>query len=215
MINNAISNIISATLIFFGISGAPTAPAERLYWETAYNVTTMNSPDNILLSENKRIFSAEDLAWYKANSERNVNIVIRDYESMEVPVTVTLRKPITIEEFKILVDNYAININSFKGRAIDEFDSRVTLGGGPSETELVPLMMMEHFWNNPDYEVKGIVAFEGRLLVDKENIAKLQKDDSVYTVNMDSILVKKLYPSIKKMPVINDVYWHVEDYLNK
>jgi hypothetical protein len=211
MISKLITSTLSAFMIFLGISTASVIPLEN----KADEQSTNNISANLIMNLHQRISSAEDLEYYKKISIDNSKVVIRDYKDMEVPFTISLKKPITFEEFKVFVTDHSLKVNHFKIRGIDEYNTRTTTFGAPSETELVPMDMLEIMSQGTNRKILGIVAFDGTIQVNEDNISKLQANDSVYILSLDSILLTSKNPLIKKPYAVDDVYWEVEDYLNK
>lgn len=176
--------------------------------------------ETVYINNTTDIRSESQLNAYKNNSKKNVDIVKNKYKDKEVPLTVTFGKPISTEELEELVKKYSITIETFKIRAIDKYNSRVTLGGKPNADELVPTAEVDHFLKEGNAKLQGIIAFTGIIKVEKEKIDKLQGEENVYLVNMDSILLadsasKENKANPKTLPNVSDVYWYVEDYVQK
>ncbi len=130
--------------------------------------------------------------------------------------TITLKKPLSLQEFENLVFKYEIDICDYKIRAFEEDGTRVTICSKPKNDSLFNKDII--FDADEQYTVAGVIAFTCN--VDENNLDKIveMKNDNnnVYIIDVDSYFVgndvkEQTGKNIGKVKA-NDIYWYLEDY---
>jgi hypothetical protein len=149
-----------------------------------------------------------------ANSKLTELSKEKDFDKTFI-ATVTLKEPISVQEFEDFVPKYEIDICDYKMRAFEEDGLRVTIMSKPKNGSL---FNFERISEDMDLNtIAGVIAFTCN--VNKNNLDKLaemKNDNRVYVIDVDSYFIgndvsKQTGKNIEKVKA-NDIYWYVEDY---
>ncbi|TDT50757.1 hypothetical protein [Fonticella tunisiensis] len=122
-------------------------------------------------------------------------------------ITVTLNKPITIDEFEKLIDRYKIYIHRFALRAIDENGNRVTISGTIDKNGKISRNNIKIMVSETKSELKGVIDFYGE--ISYKYLKELQTDERIFLVDTsaDNTFIENKYK--KHIP---SLYWYLEEY---
>ncbi len=144
-------------------------------------------------------------------------------------VLVIFRQPLSVDEFKQLVQASGIKVENYEMRAVEADGTRITLNGGPSASnnELVPQSALDTMINSwqklpGGATFKGFISVEG--IATQVQISALLADKRVFTTELTrAVATQRL---LKKLGVANTflqdkskfesrlsapIYWNMEN----
>lgn len=221
MLNKRIISFVVLIVIISLFFIIPTTLSAKEYKTERFNEYSMlrikYRGDSAKVSILHPLDSKYEVEDYIDKSKNNFyNLLNNPDENMDFIATITLTKPLEIKEFNDLKEKYNLDIQSFKIRALQNDGMRVTIGGMPSQEELVPTNELNLFIGENTFQ--GVIAFDCRVMLkDIENIKNLDKNFNVLLVNVDSHFIKKEIETKYRKEVVNhvkanDIYWYVENY---
>lgn len=143
-----------------------------------------------------------------------------------VSVSVVFQRPLSVDEFKELVQQTKLSIQSYTMRAVDVAGTRITIDGAPDGNTLVPQGMLERMLSHAKDDFSGF-TFKGIITVEATaNPAQLRKllaDERVFTTDVSRAVATeharaKLAahnPNVAQLPtssrLATPLYWVMED----
>lgn len=172
--------------------------------------------DLMLLPED---ISSKELMKYKKKMPQYYYKLKKDLVEVS-PVTVTLNRTISIEDFDSLVANNEVKAHRIFARTTtkDGMEGGVTLA---LENGKIPTDKLESILEGPD-ELKfvGIYAFEGEVSVQNKTFENLSSEEDVFLVDVTHNFIKEKVEKSKEFKNLNskhhvdvnvfDLYWELE-----
>jgi len=175
------------------------------------------------ISPTKNSPTLQDLNSYR-NEMPNQFTILKNKGYDKIPVAITMRQPISGEEFKTFVTENGLSVEGYEIRVIDENGMRGTMGARPIGTDLYPQERIKEFLGNSK-NIKGIYMIKGTMPVKQEIFDKLQNDQRVFVVDVSQKVVEdqiqnspefKQLTGPKHMDIhLPNIYWSLEDLTQK
>ena len=164
--------------------------------------------------------TASDILAFDKSNRDLVNEIQGD-----IQISVIFQHPLTVDEFKDLVQKSGIKVDTYSARAIDKANVRITIDGSPSidKKDLVPQAsldkVLEHVQaNSPGVIFKGFTSVDGT--ASKAQVQQLLTDKRVFTVDVSrGIAVQRVRSKLGSSEMIQGIetrlvtpiYWIMED----
>jgi hypothetical protein len=134
-------------------------------------------------------------------------------------VTIVFRHPLTQAAFEHFITSYALNVSDYTLRYVDNHGERVTIGGSPSDGELVPKntlnFILEHLQQRSPGALLGWI--EVRTTVPAHVYEAIISNDEVYFVDVSRSVVRAAFNNdgtTTKLPIelsTPQFYWNLEN----
>ncbi len=143
-----------------------------------------------------------------------------------IPVSIVFRRPLSVSEFQDVVQKSGVQVKDYTIRAVDNKGMRVTIGGAPRGTDLVPqttldMMLAKVDKLSPGTAFKGIVTVDA--VADQGQLNALLVDSRVYTTDVSQAIATErarakyaaTNAAVARLPVDGGItlplYWFMEN----
>lgn len=197
----------------------PTAPFQGQF--EGWNYLAAQDDDHISVLINYEKLTPEGIKAFAAANRKLV-------EQLRGPasVAVVFQRPLSIDEFKYLVQQSSLQVESYTMRAVDVTGTRITMQGAPIGRELVPQDMFNATLAHVQSQSSGVV-FKGVITVDgtatPAQLKQLLTDERVFTTDITRTVavenaraqIAARAANLKQLPIesrlVAPLYWFMED----
>ncbi|SHH70505.1 hypothetical protein [Clostridium grantii] len=182
------------------------------------NFSITNKEDKVKVKIYPKIETKKELLDYTKVSKDSFKKLQNQKNEFDLIATVTLNKPIAVNEFEKVINMYSIDLVSFTIRALDSEGTRITIGGVPDlDSKRISQEKINSFITE-DMDLKGIIAFECKM--NNKNIKEidnLQKNKNIFLVDVESYFIEQQVSGKNKGKKIQgdtvpNMYWFLEDF---
>lgn len=189
------------------VASAPSAKEDVLYSNNGLKIAKVKEADSktadVYVQPN--VASKADFSKYK-NQQKEL---LKQIDKENIEVVLTFNKSLSVKEVEKLIKKYDIAVDSYEIKSTDKKGEWTTIGGTPDKKELFSKAQYDNVTKGRGVKFSGFTSLVGT--VNKDQLANLEKEKSVFFADVSKEYAKSLVKNQDVDVLVPDFAWEVND----